>query len=183
MIDVVLLNYKRPDNIKPIVAAFRQQTVKNRITLIDAGNVGNVAADVDVYIKLRENFGAWNRYTSCMMLRGEFVYYHDDDMLPGPRVLDNFLKYIDIPFGVLGQIGRLWEGDNYNTDNVQAKTELISVDCVVRGYFLRPENLSYLMQCRKKHTAGSCDDLWLCKSMSVLGGLPTYVVPVPSMNE
>lgn len=180
MIDVVIVNYKRPDNIKPIVAAFRQQTVEAKITLVDAGNV---EADVDSYVKVSENNGAWNRYSTCMTLRGEFVYYHDDDMLPGPKVLENFLKYTYLPFGVLGQIGRKWGTGSYSAFDIRAGSDPLPIDCVVRGYFLRPENLSYLMKCRSYHTIGSCDDLWLCKSMSILGGLTTYVVPIPTDAE
>lgn len=176
MVNVVLVNYKRPDNIGLIVSALRNQTVPVRITLIDAGNVGGV--EVDVYVKLRENYGPWNRYATALLDQSEFTYFHDDDMIPGHKTVERFLSFRNMPFGVLGQTGRIWGYTDYNFVDVKASDSPVQVDNVVRGYFVRTENLSYLMRWRGLVAADDhSDDMWLCKSMAHLGGLDTFVIP------
>lgn len=195
-VEVVLINYKRPDNIRLIIDAFRKQTVPCFISLC------NVPADpqydldqetldkVDRVFIWNHNFGPFNRYVASASFSHEFTYFSDDDMMPGKRCLEYFLSCADSlkAFGVLGQQGRLLDEDGiYRARDVAKNYDAVEVDFVVRGYFTRTENLYGLTVLRNQlglqPDVKLEDDLLLCVSMSHVCGMSNYLLPLNKDKE
>jgi SAM-dependent methyltransferase len=190
-IEAVIINYKRPQNIPDIINAFRAQTVPCHITLINAaptaefGLSEKVLKSVDHLYTWSHPFGPYNRYVPIAAYTHEFTYFHDDDMLPGKRVLEHFLGVADTlsDFGVLGQIGRNADSTGaYVPVAVSRKEWLVPVDFVVRGYFVPTQCLPAVIEHR--HNLGLDpdvdleDDLLLCTAMNTIHGLTNYLTPL-----
>ena len=189
-VEVVLINYKRPHNIRGIIQAFRQQTVPCHISLIDAAagpefEIGSeIRAIADTVYSWNHNFGPYNRYVPIAVYSHEYTYFHDDDMLPGRRLIEHLIQAADsLPqFGVLGQQGRYVSADgSYEPRGVARTDHFLPVDIVVRGYFVRTKNLPAVIEHR--HAMGLFpdatleDDLLLCTAMSMIHGLTNYLTP------
>jgi FkbM family methyltransferase len=190
-VEVVLINYKRPANVRAIVKAFREQTVPCDIALIDAAADQEFQLDkevldnVDVVYRCNKNFGPFDRYVPIGAFYHEFTYFHDDDMLPGNRLIEHFVNSADsLPgFGVLGQQGRIVdERGGYHPSRVDRRDAPVPVDIVVRGFFVRTSNLPALLQQRTNFglipSTELEDDLLLCTAMNMILGLTNYLTPI-----
>lgn len=195
-VEVVLINYKRPENVRLIVDAFRKQTVPCFISLCDLPASPEHSLNdetlkkVDRVFRWNHNFGPFNRYVPNAGYSHEFTYFSDDDMSPGSRCIEFFIEQADRikRFGVLGQQARTLDKDLvYRPANVQRGKALTQVDFVVRGYFTRTENLYALSVLRNqmglRPDIGLEDDLLLCVSMPHVCGLPNYLLPANKDKE
>jgi hypothetical protein len=88
------------------------------------------------------------------------------------------------PFGVLGQLGRILSAEGkYTGRDVPRWEGFVEVDVVVRGFFVRTENLSRMLQFRWKALTSHAelsqieDDLLLCVAMKLSGGLSSFLTP------
>lgn len=199
-VDVVLVNYRRAANIAVIIKAMRAQTIPNRIILVDSSagtphDASRSAKDVDLYFPLPKNFGAYGRYAPMAFLEQDYVWFHDDDAKPGRRCLENFLHWSNflrvkhLPFGVLGQNGRLLPPamDQYCRKAVLPTDVPQPVDTLVRSYFTKTASLSHLLAMKSllgeaariddKPFAG--DDLLLCTAATFRSNQfnRNYVIP------
>src|SRR5215207_5973572 len=189
-VEVVVINYKRPRNVRDIVRAFREQTLPCHISLVDAAPGPEfridpeVRAAVDYFYSWDHNFGPYNRYVPIAAFSHEFTYFHDDDMLPGRRLIEHFVKAADSlqQFGVIGQQGRRMAPDGtYQPGGIARSDHFVPVDIVVRGYFVRTTNLPAVVEHR--HNMGLIpdvnleDDLLLCTAMNMIHGLTNYLIP------
>jgi hypothetical protein len=188
-VEVVLINWKRPENVGRIVAALAAQSVPCTITLCDCHPSEEFAlpaetlARVDRRYRWAHNLGAYSRYVPCAGYDHEFTYLPDDDMLPGARCLEHFLDHAPArPFGVLGQLGRRLKADGvYRTANVERTRALEEVDLVVRAYFVRTRHLAHLPAMRwdlgLQGATDAEDDILLAAAMQLRAGLGSFVTP------
>jgi hypothetical protein len=160
-VEVVLINWKRPQNVSQIIEAFRKQTVACTITVCDCHPspefelTAATLSQVDRIHRFVENYGPYSRYMPWASYDHEFTYFSDDDMLPGRRCLEHFLGHADRPFGVLGQDGRRLRRDGiYRPDKVRRTRGFEEVDLVVRAYFVRTAHLSALPTMEKRLELG-----------------------------
>lgn len=191
--EVVIVNYKRPDNTPKICEAFRQQSSPCRITVIDAAPHSEFEARldssvVDRYIRFHENHGGYNRFLLLAFHECEFTCFHDDDLLPGNRLIEHYLRNVKEvgQFGVMGQIGRRLTGDDYNPNDTPLEATPSPVDMVVRSYFVRTVNLRHLLQLRfmlPEQAKAIDDDMLLCFSMQLIGNLTNYTTSAPTCPE
>ena len=105
MLRLIILNYKRPDNVKKIV--FSLKKIFPKITIINNNPeyflpyYGN---GVDV-INNQRNFFCMERWIRCFEYPEEFKLIIDDDILPSPKLVKNMLKS-NLPItGVYGKRG------------------------------------------------------------------------------
>ena len=180
----------RAQNLERIIQAFRQQTIPCRITVITSGRMADdepvpeeVLVQGDRVFRTSQEFGAFNRYIPSFVYESEFVYFHDDDMLPGNRLLEHFLAHARKlkSFGVLGQLGRRFILGEYNHWDVKRRDRVEAVDVVVRGYFMPARHLPEVLE--SIHLLGLKpgrddleDDLLLAWTMARLG-LKCWVTP------
>jgi hypothetical protein len=191
--EVVIVNYKRPRNTPRICEAFRQQSSPCRITVIDAAPEPEFEArldpsTVDRHIRLRENHGGYNRFLFLAFHECEFTCFHDDDLLPGSRLIEHYVRNAEQvgQFGVIGQIGRRLVDDHYNSIDTQLGAKPQPVDMVCRSYFVRTANLRHLLQLRfllSEQAKEIDDDMLLCFSMQLIGNLTNYTTAAPTCRE
>jgi hypothetical protein len=154
-VEVVVTNWRRPQNIVKILEAFRNQSVPCTLSVVDAGGEeyrlpAEAREMADNIYTMSQNYGAYNRYIPLANYHREFTYFHDDDMLPGTRAMEHFIASArQVPHGALfGQMGRRIV-DEYKPSGVRRDVErCVSVDMVVRGYFVRTEHLYTIIRFR-----------------------------------
>jgi hypothetical protein len=196
-VEVVVLNWRRPDNVRRIVAAFRQQREHCTVTLIDAAHGSEFAVNadtlraVDRYFLFSHNFSGYNRFIPLASYTAQYTYFHDDDMLPGPRTVAAFLRHAEsqTEFAVLGQEGRILRGGHYKFSRAATEDGLREVDFVVRGYFVRTVLLQHFLGWVRTVGGGeSCrdEDLLLCSAARQAGfkiGVMRPRSPLEKMNQ
>jgi GT2 family glycosyltransferase len=188
-IEAVIINWKRPKNVAQIVAALRSQTEPCTVTVCDCHPSPEFALGedtlslVDRLYRWSRNLGSYNRFVPMGAYDHRYTLFLDDDMLPGLRCAEHFLRSaMQIEsFGVLGQLGRIIQPDGvYRYANVPRTGGFVETDVIIRGYFVRTENLAYLLQFRRMMDFDeliSTDDLLLCTSLRTLAGLSCYLTP------
>lgn len=178
-VEAVVINWKRPQNISAIAKALKPQVA--RLTLIDASLEGfrvsaEVAAQFDLVFGI-PNFGGINRYVPLLAYQSEFVYFGDDDMVPGPNCMKMFLECAaKHPDGdVFGQKGRKI-GEVYSyADVAQDEENCVAVDAVVRGYFVRASLFPYLLRLKQAIAAPIREDDLLLALSARMRGTKVYL--------
>jgi hypothetical protein len=182
-VEVVIVAW-RPANLLKLIHAFRSQTIPCRIMVITTGWMVDgqpvdeaTLALADRVIRTSENFRGFNRFMGVFALDQEFTYFHDDDMLPGKRVLEHLLIEAGTlrEFGIIGQLGRLFKNGGYDASNVARRDQARRVDMLVRGYFIRTKNLVYLLEVLQGHDRRTTDDDLLLTLGMARNGLPCYL--------
>jgi len=144
---------------------------------------------IDRMYRWSHNLGSYSRYVPIGAYDHEYTLFLDDDMLPGRKCVEHFLKSAKAirHFGVLGQLGRIVGADgSYFPRNIQRMKMFVEVDVLVRGYFIRTSNLFYLLRLREimgSFDAMTNDDLALCISLRLFGNLPLYLTPSSKDRE
>lgn len=105
MLRLIILNYKRPDNVKKIV--FSLKKIFPKITIINNNpeySLPYYGNGVDV-INNQRNFFCMERWIRCFEYPEEFKLIIDDDILPSPQLIKNMVKS-NLPItGVYGKRG------------------------------------------------------------------------------
>ena len=105
MLRLIILNYKRPDNVKKIV--FSLKKIFPKITIINNNpeySLPYYGNGVDV-INNQRNFFCMERWIRCFEYSEEFKLIIDDDILPSPQLIKNMVKS-NLPItGVYGKRG------------------------------------------------------------------------------
>ena len=112
-VEVVLINRRRPRNIRFIVSALRVQREWCKVTLIDAAPTPDYATDeqtrdaVDRYVTIREHDGCNGFFLPLSRATAPFLYFHQDTALPGRYLLLAYLREMEAhpENGVLAQAG------------------------------------------------------------------------------
>lgn len=191
IIETVIINWKRPRNVEKIVRSLRDQTVPCTITICDC-HVESLFSlseeclgSVDrIYHWKTHNLGAFSRYIPIPSLDHPYTFFIDDDLLPGNRCLESFLRAsLKKPeFGVLGQFGRIINPNGiYSPVEIQRSNSFIETDFIVRAYFTKTQYLHNIVRFRwqigyfnEPHLE---DDLLLCASLKYYENLPCYLIP------
>jgi hypothetical protein len=196
LVETVLINWKRPKNVAQIVSALQSQTEPCTITVCDCHPSAEFALDdktissIDRLYRWSHNCGAFSRYVPTGGYDHQFTFFLDDDMLPGLKCVEHFLRSARQigDFGVLGQDGRIIPEDGiYRYGHVPRRETFVETDVIVRGYFVSTRNLSYIQKFR--WTIGYFDeplpedDLILCTALQVSAGLYCYLTPLDPDQE
>lgn len=117
MVEVSIINWRRPVNVARILRAFKHQSVPCKIALCDVHDGDDCALDSEslALADTRSNFGGFNRYVPALGYKEEYTYFHDDDMLPGTRCIECFLDHARGDFGVLCQDGRIMSAEGLSS--------------------------------------------------------------------
>lgn len=206
---VVLTNWRRPKNVTTIATAYRTQTVPVELVAVDNSGGGafalpdEAAAMCDDVIVYGVNRGPACRFVGGLLARTEFVLFHDDDMLPGPECIENYLACADRlgeGFGVLGWLGRQmsWvtclgshgkrKYPRYSDVNIASRAgKFRRVDFTARGMFVRRDMMWVLEPFRNRIAAEigheradyllEHDDIHLGIAVQVEAGLPAMIKP------
>lgn len=206
-LETVVVNWRRPANIRPLLTALRAQAVASRITLIDVHDdprnaLGeDVLAMADEVFRWRTNHGGFNRFVPALAFSAEYTLFLDDDLVPGARCIEHMLAHARAieegtapgeradgqprtgdGFGALGQLGRRLRNGRYCSHDVPRSDGLREVDCLVRGYLVPTRHLALLAPLRWEqpqlfYPGMGEDDLVLALALR-RAGLPLYVTPL-----
>jgi hypothetical protein len=195
LIEAVIINWKRPENVALIVEALRNQTVPCTITICDCHPSPEFSLDektrsmVDRVYRWEHNLGAFSRYVPLAGYDHQFTYLTDDDLVPGPKCLEHFLKHSNLTdFGVLGQKGRrIGEDGTYNTERVKRSRKLEEVDIIIQAYFVQTKNLCHVPRLRwemgVQTQTDTEDDIIICVAMQLYANLNCYLTPKDSDKQ
>lgn len=145
-ITALLLNYKRPDNLKKIINSLRNQTIPVEIFLWN-NNIDDVRKyDVDMQINCSKNLMCSPRWLMGGYTNSEYVFSLDDDlMFSDNSVIEDSVKYIEnIECNAVGYTGVILnkEKDYWSSLHIKSGTEDKRVDIIKgRFFFTRRESL------------------------------------------
>jgi hypothetical protein len=189
-VEVVVINWKRPANVNKIVDALRLQSQSCTITICDCHPSDEFALEkktlslIDRLYSWKHNLGAYSRYVPLGAYDHPFTLFLDDDMLPGTRCVEHFVRNARIKgqFGALGQMGRIVSANGSYVSKEIPRTDMFDeVDILVRGIFINSRNIFHIVQLRwmMEYFDNPLpeDDLLLCVSLSVCANLPCYLIP------
>jgi hypothetical protein len=77
---VLILNWKRPSNIRHVIAGWRMQSIPVSIFLWDNGDLRPPPSDVDLYVKSSVNLKCYPRWHLAAYAASEFICTNDDDL-------------------------------------------------------------------------------------------------------
>ena len=192
MLEVILINWKRPQNIEKIAAAFRRQSLPCRLKLCDVSTeefrLSHESRQYfDEIFTWERNYGCYNRFVIALSVQSEFVWFHDDDMEPGAELVESLLA-TQHSGGVFGQKGN--RCDNLYYHDIPKIAEMQRVDFVSRGYLLKSEDVFWIhkfMNAFSLWEYSNHDDILMAKAVQFYTGrqavLSVQVEPARMMNS
>ena len=107
-VTVLMMSYKRRENLVPIMKALSEQT-RQPEEIIILNNEEGVTLDIEgaTVINCDRNFGAIARPAFGLLAETSHVMCHDDDLMLGPKAIENFRYWAEkLPGAILGYEGR-----------------------------------------------------------------------------
>lgn len=121
---VVVITYRRLSNLEKILQAWLAQT--NDVWLCDCGL--DFKADLPVKIaRFHPDPGNKARHAIALLTDGDYVIKADDDLLPKPGLIKDFIDNWDRSGGgILGLHGRKFNGESYYKNTTVFKASCIN---------------------------------------------------------
>jgi len=140
MVTIILLNWKRSENLKEIIKSLRSQTVPVEIFLWNNNKEDTYQYDVDLQINSSKNLMCWPRWFLTTYTSNEYIAVMDDDIImKDDNVLGDCLEYVnrvDVGIGYTGVI--LNDDKNYWKSKHVLRPDRdndLSVD-IIKGRFM-----------------------------------------------
>lgn len=112
-ISVVIPFYRRIETINKVVESWKKLVPARQIWVCDSSPFKLDMADVNV-VKFNIDPGNKTRHSVALLTEGDFVIKADDDLIPLPGIIDDFLiQYNAVNGGIFGVIGRIFNGISY----------------------------------------------------------------------
>ena len=153
-VEVVVINWKRPRNVLRIVRRLKEQTHRCVVTVCDSASwwfklPRRARPLIDNHYVVAD-CGPFTRYVLADRYRCDFTLFLDDDMLPGRRAVEHFVRWAEAKpeAMLLGQMGRI-VGRQYAWTKVPRGVDFTPVDMLVRAQFVRTEQLAGLVRFRQ----------------------------------
>jgi hypothetical protein len=193
-VEVVVINWKRPDNVADIVQALKRQSMPCTVTVCDChegagfGLPDRALPYIDRLYRWRHNLGAYSRYVPLGAYDHKYTFFLDDDLLPGTRCVEHFWQQAERlgTFGALGQLGRIVAADGgYRTQDIPRGPGFTEVDVLVRAFFVATESLVHIPPVRAMlgESSDPEDDLLLAVGLAMQAGLACYLTPADPDRE
>ena len=165
-VTVVLLNWKRPENLKKVIESIKKQKkVDVKIHLWNNNVDCDEFFDVDMQIDSDENYICMPRWFMASMTKSEYIMTLDDDLLlTEPYVIYNLVSvhraYPTLDNLIVGPYGRNFGTNGYNGEDndfnhieEDTRVDIIKGRCM----FMKRE----LLERVKLHDPGSADDIYI----------------------
>lgn len=143
-ITIVLMNFKRPENLKLIVESLRSQTATCQIFMWDNSQTNTEFSGIDWSVRSSQNAFCWPRFFMMAHAETEFVMTLDDDFCfatdQSLRIIIEELQSLRHSNEILGPEGVLLRtGSNYYPDYPRPlNRRSIPVDYPASSVHLRP---------------------------------------------
>jgi len=193
---VILTNWCREENLPRIIEAFRSQTVKVRMVLIDNSPRGmDQPPGIEMW-RVPRNLGPPCRFVPALAeIEASHILFYDDDLLPGPRAVEWLVECSNSlggKYATIGQIGRRFVSRRngriirYRRLNVPRFQWGFCnpVDMTCRAHFVQRKHLHHLVAFRElilakfpeaEEAVGIHDDMLLCLGIQKATGYPSYL--------
>lgn len=178
-VTALLLNWKRPDNMKQIIDCLTGQTAGVEIFLWNNNKKDPAKYGVDVKIHSSRNFLCWPRWLMASLARTEFVFTLDDDViLTRPTVIqeciDFFVKPNTPKDTILGIYGvKLNEASKYTKSrHIRKPGRNAKVD-IVKGRFMFMRR-DFVQKIPMGHELNRGDDIYI-SSFSKSKMIPAFL--------
>lgn len=187
-VEVVIINWRRPANVTKILDALKAQSHPCTITVCDCAEQGfHLPPETLVKIDNRYcfgNHGAFNRYIPAFNYSHDYTLFLDDDLLPGPRVIEHFVRWSQQkPDALLGHYGR-GIPSHYNCNVPPRGSEFKKVDLLIRAYWVKTSFLPSILQF-KQQVGKSIrhDDMMLAWASHTYSKAGVWLTPKGSQDE
>ena len=207
----IVTNYSRPNNIPLVVDALREQSVPVDIVVVDNSPEKPDGSDTlqltlhdkslwaDDIWRFVQNHGPPCRFAPAFMDHShEFIWFIDDDLLPGSRAVDHLCdtyEWMDGKVSTIGEIGRIHtpQGE-YVRRNVRRQPFPCRVDMTARAHFVRTEHVRHVLNYKwdlinrfgdeARELVSIHDDLLLCCAIQMETAFPSCLTAVdPSESK
>ena len=159
-VTAILLNWKRPGNVRIIIPTLRRQSASPHIVLVDNGDYTPWTPEQapDEVWKLPHNVGPFARFLAAYAYEG-WIYFQDDDVVPvEPTFIEDLLSAAkERPNAITGAYGRHVnpEPPHYRHSDTTGKTNFVKTICMMM-------HRTTLGRVRfPTGNIGRCDDLWV----------------------
>ncbi len=131
-ITVILVSYKRPDNIKLIVDALMKQTIKPTIFLWNNNSeIQMKDKRIKWIVNSNQNVGAYGRFHLVPTVGTEYVMTFDDDVGIAPDKNDFIEQAINLvkehPTGIIGAFGKRIVPGVYPYNGAEIRTDYADI--------------------------------------------------------
>ena len=139
-----------------------------------------------IHVKNDFNTKFFGRFSYCLNFDVDYCMIFDDDLIPGSRCVENYLNQCKSLGGIIGGNGRFcFDNPSYKSIRVNdtgRRETAVEVDFVGHLWCFRKEWL-YHMFSIKPYTLETGEDMHLCFTSKVLGGIKCYVGKQVSLDE
>jgi len=189
MITTILQIYRRTNYLKEQLSAIDAQTIKSEKIFI-VHNEGGVQFDIpkrkDIqYFYISPNLKFHPRFALGLLAQTEYVFFYDDDTIPGSRWHENCINTIKKHDCLCGANGRNILpslGQLCPAGWGKPSDEETEVDFVGHAWALRTDNLKYMWYDGRIHEPLNGEDIMLSANLQIYGNIPTFVPPHPPNN-
>jgi len=189
---VLLTVYRRPHLRRQLDAVLGQSINPSRVVVFQNENHQRLPklylkrTGVD-WVANRRNTGYFGRFAYLLNAETKYVAVLDDDIIPGPRCLENYLDQAERLQAIIGGNGRIARTNNEAKSlNQPADTgvrlESTLVDFVGHMWLFEKRFL-YDMFSVSPFTTETGEDMHLCFSSKLRSGTKSFVARQPSLEE
>ena len=129
-----------------------------------------------VYLHTASNLGVHSRWIYPLLFTTEYTYLSDDDVLPGPRWLENCIRVISEKNAIVSPEGRIVTDihDGSKEIGIRESTEDKEVDFGIHGWGFRTEWARHFWRYVQLETKNS-DDIHMSIACKLADGIRTFV--------
>ncbi len=159
-VSALLLNWKRPENIKETINSIRNQNIDIDIWLWNNNAEDYNNYDVDYYFNSPINFMCWPRWFMGTLSESEYIFTLDDDVkLADNNIINDCISFCenkqdDIIIGFTGVI--LTDIDYFKCKHIKAQNIDTVVD-IIKGRFMFMKRM--LLNGVTMEKDNSCEDI------------------------
>ncbi|KPK41394.1 MAG: hypothetical protein AMJ65_09560 [Phycisphaerae bacterium SG8_4] len=168
-ISAVLLSWRRPTNIEPIVRTLRKHPLIKEVLVWNNNPEINLKGDGAIVINSSHNFFPFVRYCLVPLTKHPLIWFQDDDLLISPEQLDKIVSaYSTAPNRIYGCRGRNIVRGRYAPAIVYGECDIILGQSMLFHkklfYEVAPEfnalapnergdDIAFSLLCQRKHFA------------------------------
>ena len=188
---VVLTQYKR-NHLEKQLEQIKNQTIKPAYIVVfqNESHVDIIHLKEKyefIHIKSDYNTKYFGRFASCFTFPVDICMVLDDDIIPGPNCLKNYMDQCINLNAIIGGNGRIGK-NNPNKANLNQPSDVgirnmpSLVDFVGHLWCFKKEWLHYMFSI-KPFTYDTGEDMHLCFSSKVLGNINSYTAKHCSLDD
>jgi glycosyltransferase involved in cell wall biosynthesis len=182
-ITAILTQYKRGHLEKQLKAINSQTKKPDRIIVFQNESHVDIESLRNLYnfelVRSDHNTKYFGRFAYCLALESDFFMVLDDDIIPGPRCFEVYLRECERLNAIIGANGRIAQLNPHaaslcHPPDTGIRNNSVLVDFVGHMWVFRKTWLFDMFSIPPK-TLTTGEDMHLCFSAKIRSGIPSYV--------